>query len=219
MANAARQTKPRSLSELVQTEAESLFTTLPPALAAKCREEFRRGAMEVHNRRAGVRALSSDPESAATESTLKPVDTPPQRSALSKREVLSTMEPLVAPIQGGETLKLLTDLSYVFGHEVNKARLKAVAMALHAAGWTRAELEYAVALIPTDAALCKTISFERTIAPGVFAEAKTRPEVMRGRLHDHATAVAYSQERGRTLSECAEVVYVEGDDTPRWRLK
>lgn len=94
-----------------------------------------------------------------------------------------------------------------------------IARTLHEAGWTIAELDYAIALIPGDAELCKTISFDQTIAPGVFAEAKKRPEVMRGRLHNHAEAVAYSQELNRTLSECFEVVVVDGDDTPRWVMK
>jgi hypothetical protein len=115
-------------------------------------------------------------------------------------------------------MRLLNDLSLLFGHEVNKERHKVIAKALYDAGWTVAELELACALIPTDSELCKTISFERTIAPGVFAEARKRPEVMRGRLHDYKTALALTQEANRPLSEGFEAVYVEGDDTPRWRM-
>lgn len=89
---------------------------------------------------------------------------------------------------------------------------------LRAAGWTIAEMQYATAFIPTDAELCKTISFERTIAPGVFAEARKRPQVMRGRLHDYETAISTTQEANRPLSERFEAVHVEGEDSPRWMM-
>jgi hypothetical protein len=115
-------------------------------------------------------------------------------------------------------MRRLQDLSLLFGHEVNKERHKVIARTLHAAGWTAAELDLACALIPTDSELCKTISFERTIAPGVFAEAKKRPQVMRGRLHDYQTAVEMSQEMNRPLSQCFEAVVVDGEEAPRWMM-
>lgn len=89
---------------------------------------------------------------------------------------------------------------------------------LHEAGWTIAELDYAVALIPGDAELCKIISFDQTIAPGVFAEAKKRPQVMRGRLHDYRAAVEMSQELNRPLTQCFEAVVVDGEETPKWMM-
>lgn len=96
--------------------------------------------------------------------------------------------------------------------------MNALYQILRNGGWTIAELELAAALIPSDAELCKTVSFERTIAPGVFAEARKRPQVMAGRLHDYQTALTLAQEANRTLSSMFEAVYVEGDDTPRWRM-
>lgn len=96
--------------------------------------------------------------------------------------------------------------------------MNAIYTILRAAGWTIAEMRYATALIPADAELCKTISYERTIAPGVFAEARNRPHVMLGRLHDYGTAVRFSQGANRPVTDCFEVVFVEGDDTPRWRM-
>lgn len=112
----------------------------------------------------------------------------------------------------------LTALCFAFGHEVNRQRMNALYTILRASEWTVAELELATAFIPSDSELCKTISFERTIAPGVFAEAKKRPEVMRGRLHDYRAAVEMSQEMNRPLTQCFEAVVVDGEDTPRWMM-
>jgi hypothetical protein len=218
MSNAARTSAPRPLQQTIREEAESLFTTLSPTLARQCREEFARGALEVINRRAGIKALTSDPESEATTKALLPQDTPPRKSLPSIRRTVPTSDPLVCPIEGRTTMTRLSELSFTFGIEVNKERHKVLAKILHDAGWTAAELDLACALIPTDAELCKTISFERTIAPGVFAEAKNRPEVMRGRLHAYTDAVTMSQEANKPLSQCFEAVVVDGEEAPRWMM-
>lgn len=114
---------------------------------------------------------------------------------------------------------MLSALCFAFGHEVNAERMNALYSILKGSGWTAAELDLACAFIPTDSDLCKTISFERTIAPGVFAEAKKRQQVMRGRLHDYATAVAVSQQQNRPLSQCFEAVHVDDEEAPRWMMK
>lgn len=218
MSNAAR-TIPQSIQAMIYQEAESLFTTLPATLAEQRRAEYARGAMETHNRLAGIKVLSSAPESETTGSISKPQDTHRTRSLPSTRTVIRSDNPLVAPLDARATMQALAELSFLFGHQVDRERHKVVARILHDNGWTRAELDYACALIPTDAELCKTISFERTIAPGVFAEAKKRAPVMRGRLHDYRAAVDMSQEQGRPLSDCFEAVVVDGEEVPRWMMK
>ena len=141
MSNAAKTSAPRPLQQTIREEAESLFTTLSPTLARQCREEFARGALEVINRRAGIKALTSDPGSEASSNPSKPLDTPGPRLLPSLQRSLETSNPLVAPIEARLTMRRLQDLSLLFGHEVNKERHKVIARTLHAAGWTAAELD------------------------------------------------------------------------------
>lgn len=218
MSTAERTNQPLSLREAMQQEAERLFTTLPPAMAERCREEYVRGAMEVHNRQAGVKVLSSTQASEASTSTTGPAGGQTTRSLPSTRTVLPATSPLVAPIQAREAARLLTDLCYELGREVNRDRMNRLYQRLQTIGWTAAEFEYACALIPSDKDLCKTVSYDSNVGPGVFAEAKERPQVMRGRLHDYATAVAMSQEQNRPLSQCFEAVHVDGEEGTRWMM-
>jgi hypothetical protein len=114
--------------------------------------------------------------------------------------------------------RCLTVLSFAFGHEINGDRLNALYTVLRAGEWTIAEMELASALIPTVDELCKRVSYDRTIGPGLFAMARDRAEVMRGRLHDQDTALRLTRAANVPLSDGFEAVYVEGDDTPCWRM-
>lgn len=85
--------------------------------------------------------------------------------------------------------KAVAEVAFVFGHQLDKDQVEAMAGVIIAGGWTIAELEYAAAFIPTDEELCQTITYNRTINPTVFAKAKKRKEVMRGRTFTRSEAM------------------------------
>lgn len=114
--------------------------------------------------------------------------------------------------------RCLSALCYAFGHEINNDRLNALYTVLRTSGCTVAEMELATALIPTRDALCKRVSYDRAVGPGVFTMARLCPEVMAGRLHTHSEAAEMCTKANRTLTSMFEAVYVEGDDVPRWRM-
>lgn len=92
-------------------------------------------------------------------------------------------------------MKAVSDIAFMFGHELVKDKIDALAGALTGGDWTAGELDCAVKLIPNDAELCKTISYNRTINPAVFAEARQRPAVMRGRTFSRAEAMRIAGDR------------------------
>lgn len=114
----------------------------------------------------------------------------------------------------------INKLGLASGHVVSKDRAMLLAeMILKGARWTRAELDFAEALIVSDRELTRQISYERTVGPGVFAAAKERPEVMRGRLHTAAEARAFAEGRDRPVGDLFEVVVLDDTNEKRWRMK
>ena len=185
-----------------------------PELAAKCREEFRR---------ARQRTLSGNAtENSATTSTSSDADSQPQTQ--SGLPVMATMippdSPLVLKAEKAGIIPVLLRIGQTTGHKVSRDRLELIAGVLMKAGWTLQELEYAEHAILTDRQLLKQISFERTIGPGVFAEARETPEVRRGRLHGYQEAREYASERNMPLGELFEVARMTNDpETTLWLLK
>jgi hypothetical protein len=74
-------------------------------------------------------------------------------------------------------------LSVLMGHVVARDRVLLVARALAEGGvWTLGELRAAERLIVKDADLMATITYDRTITPRVFEQARKHREVIAGRL-------------------------------------
>lgn len=116
-------------------------------------------------------------------------------------------------------IEAILKLGYLTGHEVAKDRAVAMAAEISKTGkWTKAELEIATALIITDNDLARRISYERTVAVGVFAAAKERDEVMAGRLHGYQTALDYAQDKNTPMTEMFEVVVLDDTNEKRWRM-
>ncbi|GIV82553.1 MAG: hypothetical protein KatS3mg051_1907 [Anaerolineae bacterium] len=224
--------------------ASELFQKRPEQQAELCRREYRRARAEtLHMLRlrkeyqAG-RISRSEMESSLSSSTWSDVDTRPERSSSSQEApgaalrpvtVLPQDSPLVRAASHGEIKAALTSLGFSTGHVVSSQRADIMAGDMARAGWTAAELDLARALIPGDAELMKEISYSRTINTGVFAMARQRPEVKRGRLFTYMEAVEYAREHYQPTGDETErsgvgklfdVVRVEGDtDTPWWMLK
>ena len=110
-------------------------------------------------------------------------------------------------------------LGYLFGHTVEPARAHSLSKVIARVGWTKAELDYAEALIPVDVELVRQVSYERTIGPGIFALAKTKTSVMRGRLFEYREARQYCAEHPVRMEEVFDVVRVEGVNLPDESLK
>ena len=125
---------------------------------------------------------------------------------------------LVQLISPGNAGQAIVQLGFLTGHEVNPQR--AALMAQHMADhkWTIAELDYAIALITSDAELMKQISYERTVGLGVFAMARERIEVMCGKLHTHSEALKIAKELGRPFGPGFKPVRVEGEQNTFFML-
>lgn len=95
-------------------------------------------------------------------------------------------------------------LGFLFGHKLAPDAAKRIAEVLLNGKWTQAELDFAAKYIPTDAEMCETITYNRTVNPTVFAKARSKPSVMRGRLFGHQEAVNYSGQQNETMSKLFE---------------
>ena len=204
-------------------EVETLFKKLEetkPELAAKCREAFRQGrdsalnASETEN--SPISNTSSDPDSQSR-----------RRASLPD---MATLVPKDSPVRleaaVPDFIPVILRIGQATGHIVAKERLQLIAGALVKANWTLAELELAEPLILTDAELTREISYERTVGPGVFAQAKTRTEVARGRLFTFEDAKAWceshapSRQEARPVSQVFMAVrFKENPEEVRWMLR
>lgn len=139
-------------------------------------------------------------------------------AGLVRMERLSLSDPLVRLATAQEFVEGIIKLGYLSGHKVSRDRATALASEISKVGrWTSGELDLAISLIITDAELTKQISYERTIGIGVFAQAKGRAEVFRGRLHSYRFALEYASGEGKTIDKVFEPVLV--GDEKRWRMK
>lgn len=200
-----------------------LFKTLErtkPELAAKCREAFRQGRDSASRR--------SETESSPTSSTSFDPDSQSRRRA--SLPDMATLVPKNSPVRLEAALPdfipVILRIGQATGHIVAKDRLQLIAGALVKANWTLAELELAEPLILTDAELTREISYERTVGPGVFAQAKTRTEVARGRLFTFEDAKAWceshapSRQEARPVSQVFMAVrFTEDPNEVRWMLR
>lgn len=93
-----------------------------------------------------------------------------------------------------------------------------VAKVLESAEWTAQEIELAEHAILTNRDLLKQVSYERTIGPGVFAEARDTDDVRRGRLHTYDEAGEYAKTKQEPVSRCFEVVRIKGKPKETWWL-
>jgi len=96
-------------------------------------------------------------------------------------------------------MKEILSLGYVFGHTLNRDMQRRLAKVILTATWTKQELAYAAAYIPTSIELAETITYNRTINPVVFAKAKETDFVKRGRLFEYPEALAFSGEKGEPI--------------------
>ena len=108
-------------------------------------------------------------------------------------------------------------LGFLFGHVIKADRAHHLSSVLQRARWTLTELEKAETLIPTDTELARQIGFERTVGPIVFAMARERKEVMKGRLLDSHEARKYCTKRYLRLKTVFKPVHVDGVTTPDGR--
>ena len=203
----------KQIGELVK--ADELFLELEktkPELAAKCREAFRIG-YEESLRRSGT-------GSSQTSSTPSPADTTSRTFAglPVPATLLDTDSPLVTEVTQADCLPVLMRLGQTTGHKIEVDRQRRLAEVLVRAGWTVQELEFAEHAILSNRTLLKQISYERTIGPGVFAEARETDEVRRGRLHTWDEARRYASERQQPVGELFEVVRIQGRTEETWWL-
>lgn len=103
-------------------------------------------------------------------------------------------------------MRAVFDVAYVFGHQLHKDMIEAMANVILNGKWTEAELDLAAAYIPTDHDMCQTITYNRTINPTVFAKVRSVPQVMRGRLFGYKEAIDYSTKQDTPLHEVFEPV-------------
>lgn len=127
----------------------------------------------------------------------------PLRRAASKDEVVST----------------ILQLGLATGHVVERHRTDIIAAALTSAGWTVAELEAAYAAIVSTARLLREISYNRTIGPGVFAEARLERSVQRSRLFEREDAIREAEKEKLALSQMFEAVRAAEDNRVLWRMR
>jgi len=211
----------KQIGELVK--ADELFLELEktkPELAAKCREAFRQGRDSASRR--------NETESSPTSSTSFDAD------SQSRKRVnlpdMATLVPRDSPVRLEAALPdfipVILRIGQATGHVVAKERLQLIAGALVKAKWTLAELELAESLILTDAELSREITFSRTVGPSVFAQAKTRTDVARGRLFTHDEAKAWceshaaSRQDARPVSQVFMAVrFTEDPNEVRWMLR
>jgi hypothetical protein len=206
--------------------AEDMFReeVLGEALMEECRAAYVKAAHENQRRR-------SETENATSGSTSNDADSQTRKSGdVSQIETLPRDSPLVKPPTLEEVSSTVMRLGYSFGHAVDKDRIELLADAiLHGPKghpmWTTDEFGRAVALISIDADLAKEISYARTIAPGVFAMAKDRFEVKRGRPLRYAEGKRLASEEQVALSKMLASIRVEGVETnagnlaPMWRIR
>ncbi|GAB5520675.1 MAG: hypothetical protein RhofKO_29260 [Rhodothermales bacterium] len=126
---------------------------------------------------------------------------------------------------------ILNNIGFVTGHDIHAERVPHLVNAITQTHWTVAEVELAQALITTDVDLLRIVGYERTVGPRVFAEAKQRIEVARGRLMRYPEARAFARKAwpkkdvGQVISTQFDVVRVESQTEPSgaltafWHLK
>ena len=119
---------------------------------------------------------------------------------------IGEVSPLVRKITREEAMQTVAELGYAFGHQLNRDMIETISSILLHSNWTRGELEMAAAFIPSDSEMCKEIAYSRTITPAVFALARTKPQVMRGRLFEREEAIDFSAEKGKSLDVLFEPV-------------
>lgn len=180
------------------------FRHLSLPIREKCIKAFREGAEEVRNRT--VPALT------ASTSISGGPDGTNQTYALSRLETLPIHSGLVKLIEPGNAGQAIIQLGFITGHEVHPQRAAAMTQHMVLHRWTIAELDYAIALITSDAELMKQISYERTIGLGVFAMARERLEVKAGKLHTHKEALQVAKNLGQPFGPGFKPVKVEGED-------
>ena len=171
-------------------------------------------------------------ENSTGASTLSGADTKSTKSQnyLERQTILPASSPVITKAAAEDFRGVLLRLGLSTGHVLSKDRQQVLSEDLARGDWTRAELEIAAALIPNDAKLMKEINFARTINSGVFAEAKMRIEVQRGRLFSYKGAAEcaahlFTGVRPDDFTPYAlvtdyfEVVRVEGDVDEEGLLK
>lgn len=227
MSSAARKKDPTKLGDLITEEAEDLFKTLDPALRDKCRRAYAGGKRTVQNGTESSPSKKTSGNPAGQSARSRPSSTGDRSSvrAMTVRETLSTSSPLVKLMSKDQLLRMITKLQQVFGHKVNKERAMMLADVLEKQCWTIQEAANAYQLICVDEELAKEINYARTIAPNVFAMAKKRFEVKRGRLFDYSEALWLSKKHEELLHVMFDVVCVkghigpDGEEVPYWKIK
>ena len=164
-------------------------------------------------------AINGTANSAAKNTWSEPDGHPKRSQSLTLPERITETEPIRLKASKRDFGNVITTLGHAWGHVVSADRVDAMSDLLMKGSWTVAELQLAEALIATDAVLSKQIAYERTISFGVFAQAKDRVEVKRGRLHTYAYALEFSQEQGKPLGELFEAVTLDESGEKRWRMK
>jgi hypothetical protein len=179
--------EPKHISAILNVD--EMFTTIEktrPEFAADLRQRYLQGYEDGLNRRETESSLDSNSLSSRDTASRK-------RSGLP---ALSTMIPPDSPLRTAATkseiMAVVLRIGLATGHTVSKDRQMMLVDLVEKAGWTTQEIEYAETAILTDKGLLKNISFERTIGPGVFAEARETAAVVRGRLLTKDEAAEYT---------------------------
>lgn len=179
----------------LEIDPKDLFKTLKPELQARCRKIFE----EARN----ARGNSPEKNGSARPAT---------KYQVQKMETIPPSSPLCAVARAEETRAAVANLAFTMNYKMSKDTIEAVAEVLTRAKWTIGELDRAAVLIPSDHELCKTMNYNRGVTPAVFAEARNRIEVKRGRLHTRQEALAHVAGEKSTLDAMYTPVIV-GDKT------
>jgi len=171
-------------------------------------------------KRLGSETASSAQRSTSNErGTAEPRPSGSSASQLVTTETISADSPLRRPATVDELEGMILKLGLTTGHVVERHRAALIADALLHAGWTSAEVEAAYRTIVGSAKLMKEISFERTIGPGVFAQAREAPSVRRCRLFEHDEALRMAGEAKQALGQMFEAVRAAEDNRVLWRVR
>ena len=186
-------------------------------------KHFRQGRQSVTGNSTGASTLSdADTRNSKSQNS--------SGNSLQKQTILPVSSPVITKAAAEDFRGVLLRLGLSTGHVLSKDRQQVLSEDLARGDWTKAELEIAAALIPNDAKLMKEINFARTINSGVFAEAKMRIEVQRGRLFSYKEAAECAGDLFTgvrpddftpyaLVTDYFEVVRVEGDVDEEGLLK
>ena len=171
--------QPERLMGIVEMEVKSMFMNLKPELAEKCRAAYLEGVRQARQGPAHY-PMSIGSEMQGTQM--------PRSSALTVRRMIAEDSPLVALARPELIRKCIAEVSFVFGHHLDRDQVSRMTQVLINGEWTESEIERAAKLIPNDDVMCKEIVYNRTINPTVFTMARKTFQVMCGRLFTYKEA-------------------------------